>query len=189
MSVRRFARRNPEGRAAEILAQHHQSRALPIPVDEIARALGAEIRHVKFEDQDLSGMLVRERDQRIISVQKRHGVARKRFTIAHELGHLLMHPGRPIIAETDKLMHIDLRTKTPGYANPQEEREANQFAAALLMPAELVQNHWNSLSLTQDDPAEIADLMAREFGVSPIAMKYRIANLAIYPDLEALLGP
>lgn len=193
MSVKRVARRNPEARAAEILSQHHDVEHLPVPIERIATALGAEIREVDL-DSDLSGMLVRnreragDRERRIISVQRSHSKKRKRFTIAHELGHLLMHPGRPFIAETEKIVHVDLRTNTPGYANLQEEREANQFAAALLMPAELVQKHWNALSVKHSDPVKVAGLLAREFDVSPIAMKYRIANLAIYPDLETLLG-
>jgi Zn-dependent peptidase ImmA (M78 family) len=187
MSVRRGLRRSPEVRAAEILSEYHASRKLPIPVEKIALQLGAEIRDVDL-DADLSGILVRNRERRIISVQRSHVDARKRFTIAHELGHLLMHPGRPYIAETDKPVRVDLRANTPGYANIREEREANQFAAALLMPAEVVQEYWDALSVKYADPIRVATKMAKEFNVSPVAMKYRIANLAIYSDLEALLA-
>lgn len=187
MTVIRSARRDPERRAAEVLSAYHASLAVPVPVEEIATALGAEVREVDL-DSDLSGMLVRDRDVRVISVQRSHVERRKRFTIAHELGHLLMHPGRPYIAETELPVRVDLRATTPGYANPREEREANQFAAALLMPALLIQARWDELSSKYGDPNRTANKMADEFDVSQVAMKYRIANLGIYSDLETLLS-
>jgi Zn-dependent peptidase ImmA (M78 family) len=187
MSEPRLARRDPEKRAIELLTKFRLQNAVPIPVDKIAEAIGAEIREVEL-DEDLSGMLVRNKDSRIISVQRSHANARKRFTIAHELGHLLMHPGRPYIAETDRPVRLDLRTNTPGYANPREEREANQFAAALLMPATQVHKRWDSLSSRYGRPTEVASRMSTEFDVSSVAMKYRIVNLGIYSDLESLLS-
>jgi Zn-dependent peptidase ImmA (M78 family) len=56
---------------------------------------------------------------------------RKRFTIAHELGHLLMHGENPLIPE-----HRDVET------------EANRFASEFLMPEEGIRNHLYSLKLS-----------------------------------------
>ena len=64
----------------------------PVPVRKIARHCDARIVRVPGEgDNDLSGFLYREGDQAVIGVNKDHAPVRQRFTIAHELGHLLLH--------------------------------------------------------------------------------------------------
>ena len=184
MTLRRAGRRDPELRAEALLLRHHPDRTLPVPVEDIASAIGAEVKRVRL-DPDLSGILVRERDRRVISVQVNHSETRQRFSVAHELGHLLMHPGRPYIAETDKPVRVSLRTKLPAYADPREEREANQFAAALLMPEELVQHWWDKFADEKgSSPERQLEKMATKFGVSPQAMKYRVLNLGLYSEIE-----
>ncbi|MGH7751081.1 MAG: ImmA/IrrE family metallo-endopeptidase, partial [Candidatus Dormibacteria bacterium] len=63
----------------------------PINVEYIAQRLNATVRYAKL-GADLSGMLIRDGDRTIISVARSHAKVRQRFTIAHELGHLLLHP-------------------------------------------------------------------------------------------------
>lgn len=64
----------------------------PIPVEALAQHVGAEVRYRRF-DNDVSGVLLREGDSKFIGVNVEHPKTRKRFTIAHEIGHLLLHPG------------------------------------------------------------------------------------------------
>jgi Zn-dependent peptidase ImmA (M78 family) len=73
--------------------------------------------------------------------------------------------------------HVDLSASTevgepPGY-NWLHEREANEFAADLLMPAAMVRRHAGAVASPRD--------LAEAFEVSPIAMSYRLQNLGLSP--------
>lgn len=171
------ARRDPDGRAEEVLRAYGQSLELPINVKQIANALGAEIRYSNL-DEDLSGILVRDGKRIIIGVASDQPSVRQRYTIAHELGHLLMHPGRPYLAESLGVVRVDRRgSETPGFADQREEREANQFAAALLMPAQHVTDSWFASNCASDETS--IKVLAKRFDVSSLAMKYRLLNLGL----------
>lgn len=68
-----------------------------------------------------------------ISVSPRQPITRKNFTIAHELGHLFLHMGYQIDTE---LWHQQDERVYFREGNSNMEYEANEFAAALLMPEE-----------------------------------------------------
>lgn len=82
---------------------------------------------------------------------------RRRFTLAHELGHLMLHP-------TGKKFR-DITTGT--LMHPREEREANAFAASLLMPRDMVQSLINETEMSLSS-------MASMFAVSQQAMSIRL---------------
>jgi Zn-dependent peptidase ImmA (M78 family) len=63
---------------------------LPIDVISIVQAQGIRIRHSEMEDS-VSGLLVIKGDVVTLGVNKTHHPNRQRFTIAHELGHFLLH--------------------------------------------------------------------------------------------------
>src|SRR5438309_737026 len=110
--------------------------APPVPVDSIARTLGARIVLQPFED-DVAGLLYREGPRVVIAVKSSDPITRRRFTIAHEVGHLRLHPGRPMIV--DKFLQLgNRRDARSSLATDREEIEANTFAAHLLMPEEMV---------------------------------------------------
>ncbi len=97
---------------------------------------------------------------------------RKKFTIAHELGHLYLH----LSDEDGNYADNDVTLYRNGLGVLQEsacskEREANQFAAALLMPREKIEEEW-LFSARVDD-------MARFFGVSSQAMRIRCHHLGL----------
>ena len=71
----------------------------------------------------------------MIGVNDLHAPRRQRFTIAHEVGHLEMHKGRPLVLDH---VRMNMRDATSSTATDVEEIEANQFAAAILMPSDLV---------------------------------------------------
>lgn len=95
---------------------------------------------------------------------------RRRFTIAHELGHLALGHllgGQVIVDET-------VRGKSP------HEQQANAFAAGLLMPAEGVRGTVKRLKERLGDPPDPLDWivwLVASFGVSEQAAAYRLANL------------
>lgn len=165
-----------ERKSQELLEVHGVDRP-PVPVDRLAKALGAKILHERY-DGDVSGLLYREGDVRVIGVNATHSHTRQRFTVAHELGHLILHRGRQLIV--DKQVRINFRDEVSSLATDREEIQANGFAAALLMPQVWVEDA--ALELTRSkkmtDDALVKRL-AGIFDVSEQAMEYRLINLGL----------
>jgi Zn-dependent peptidase ImmA (M78 family) len=145
---------------------------LPVPVEKIARELGAEIQYEAF-DGEVSGMLYREGDQALIGVNSTHVATRQRFTLAHECAHLLLHKGVFI----DRLVRVNWRN---GTSDP-EEVQANAFAAELLMPRKLMTREIERLIARsrQIAPEQLIAELAETFRVSQEAMRYRLVNLGV----------
>src|SRR6218665_508530 len=104
----------------------------PVPVEMIARNLGATVLYAPYEGDNLAGMLFNKDGKSIIAVNSAHHKNRQRFTIAHECGHLILHGSAVFI---DRSFEIFRRDDTSSEAIDMNEVEANQFAAELLMPA------------------------------------------------------
>jgi Zn-dependent peptidase ImmA (M78 family) len=163
------------------MLRDHDVREPQVPVISITKALGIEIQSENVEDR-LSGFLVRNTasGKAVIGVNKGHSKARKRFTIAHELGHYLLHEG--------ELVHFD--AERPGFrvnlrsdgSDSDMEREANLFAAELLMPAKFLERDSRIKKLDLLDEKSSTDILApvaKEYGVSVQALTYRLANLGL----------
>ncbi|WP_405232049.1 ImmA/IrrE family metallo-endopeptidase [Lentisalinibacter salinarum] len=145
----------------------------PVPVDRIARQLGAELRFSPF-DGELAGMLVRGTDHdTVIGVNSLHHVNRQRFTIAHECGHLLLHKGDVHI---DRSFRVNRRDAVSSQAIDPDEIEANRFAAELLMPYEMITADLVDFDIDIEDEEALKELAAR-YQVSVQAMTHRITNL------------
>ncbi len=102
----------------------------PVPVERLARLKGCRV--VKYDIKDISGVLFRSADDVLIGVNSKHPPQRQRFTIAHELGHFLLHDGEAV--HYDKDYRVSLRSDLSSAGTDIEEIEANFFAASLLMP-------------------------------------------------------
>lgn len=163
-------------KAAQDLISRFAITTLPVPVEDIAARLGAKLVHERL-DSTISGLLLREGGAKLIAVNSEHHPRRRRFTVAHELGHLQMHEGDYIV---DSTVRVNRRDTLSSMASDREEIEANAFAAALLMPTALVKQ---SLELVRDsqiaNPARVAEALAEQFGVSAEAMGYRLINLGL----------
>ena len=94
----------------------------PVPVSQIAKAKGARI-FVDSLQGDLSGFLYRDKDKVVIGVNSHHAKARMNFTIAHELGHLLLHDQEPLHVDHD--FRVRLRDDESSKGTDEAEREAN----------------------------------------------------------------
>ena len=143
-----------ERKAFETLQAAGVEGELPVPLEKIAAYLGYQ--SVGFRpgplDADaakVSGMI--DYSARKIFVNASESLARQRFTLAHELGHAVLHEntGSKIVD-----FRADLDNPAPG-----KESDANQFAAALLMPREAFIEQW---LINKCD----VDALARVFGVS-----------------------
>ena len=126
----------------------------------------------------MSGILFRDGDHHVIGVNSAHPPVRQRFTIAHELGHRALHPGRELILDVP--VRVNLRDKTSSMASDLEEIEANAFAASLLMPEQMIRDQLNQLpAARRREPEATADALARIFKVSTPALNFRLINLGL----------
>jgi len=147
-------------------------------VEKIAKSLGARVRSSPFDDE-LSGFVFIKDGIPIIGVNSLHHPNRQRFTIAHEIAHLQLHPNY-ITTE----VHVDKqftelvlkRDASSATGNERLEVEANQFAAALLMPASILNELLENSPIDIEDESSIEE-WAKEFLVSKAALQYRIRNL------------
>jgi len=151
-----------------------------VPVERIAKALGAEIRMSPLDDE-LSGMIFVRDNKPVIGVNALHHPNRQRFTIAHEIGHLEMH--RALI---EAQVHVDKtfprlpslnRDGQSATGNNEIEIQANQFAAELLIPERELMKMIGNQTIDIDDDEPIEEL-ARRFKVSKKAMEFRILRVA-----------
>lgn len=164
-----------ERTAQELLTKHGLENEVPIPVEKLVDAADVELR-LEPLDGSLSGLLYRDDDgHAIIGVNSSHPSVRRRFTIAHELGHLQMHPDSLFV---DGLIRRD---STSSVGIDLKEIEANAFAAELLMPRASVLSRAEELIPVggATDAGKFTRSLAKVFEVSEQAMEYRLVNLGI----------
>lgn len=163
----------------EQLLDEHNITDLPVPVDKIAEAMGASVLKEPAPDE-LSGFLLRNHTNRetVIGVNSTHHNNRQRFTMAHELGHLLLHEGERVhVDQAGYAFRFRLKPNEPDPAPDDDETEANVFAAELLMPVRfLTQDMAEYMSRDFLDDDVIAQL-ARKYGVSAQALTFRLSHL------------
>ena len=158
------------------LLEKHGTTTAPVPVERIARLLGARLRFSPL-DEELSGMIYIKGDTPIIGVNSHHHPNRQRFTIAHEIGHLLLHRDQIIDqVHVDKRFPVLMRDANSATGMDLMEIEANQFAAELLMPTFLLSEMLNKQGFDIDDEEPLQRL-AKTFRVSRQALEFRIRNL------------
>lgn len=173
----RYSRINTEVDRLLVSAKVRQP---PVPVEKMAKDAGAKVIRNDFKE-DVSGVLIRREGTVVIGVASSQSEARQRFTIAHELAHLLLHDGEEV--HVDKMFRVNLRSQLSSKAEDVEEIEANAFAASLLMPIGFLKADLQGVTLDIDDETQVAKL-AERYGVSTQAMTYRLMNIFL-PDRKA----
>ena len=170
MAIRK---RKIQALAAALLIENGITEA-PVSVSKIAKAKGARI-YVDSLEGDLSGFLYRDNAQAVIGVNTSHSQARQNFTIAHELGHLLLHDQEQL--HVDHEFRVRLRSDASSQGTDEAEQEANFFAASLLMPREFIER-----DLVNEEYVDLLDDdflrgLSRKYGVSTQALAIRLKTL------------
>lgn len=148
----------------------------PTPLERVAQFIGAAVRYQPFQGE-LSGVAHRERGKHgVIGVNSLHAKTRQRFTIAHEVGHLVLHESEDL--HIDERFPIGFRNELSGLAVSPSEIEANQFAAELLMPLAWIAEDVRKLHIDFESEAAIVAL-AKRYEVSVQAMTIRLSSLGI----------
>ena len=148
---------------------------IPVNIEGMIRLNGIKLDKNANLAEGLSGEIrkLSEEDYKI-SVQATDHYYRKRFTMAHELGHFLLHKDKigdgvndtPAYrtSEKDALFNSNITSE--------HEAEANAFAAALLMPKEAVEYYFLEEKKSCKEMAVI-------FQTSEKALEIRIKNLGL----------
>lgn len=155
--------------AARGVLKEHGVASAPVPVERIARHLGVRVQYAPL-DNDLSGMAHIREGVVIVGVNSLHAPNRQRFTLAHELGHVVLH--REILEDNVHVDRVLLRDRDSSAGLYREEIEANAFASELLMPAAFLDAMLGGRQVILDDDEEISTL-AKKFRVSESAMRFR----------------
>lgn len=158
----------------EKLLRECNIQAPPVPIDTIAKRLGARIQRAPLPD-DLSGLVYREgpADEPIIGVNSLHPKVRQRFTVAHEIAHLWLH--KETTAHVDRGFILYFRNKSSSKGDT-KEIHANKLAAELLIPERFIKNDIEQHTVDFADE-EILSILANRYQVSIQTMVYRLINL------------
>ncbi|MDD9911004.1 MAG: ImmA/IrrE family metallo-endopeptidase [Ahrensia sp.] len=151
----------------EILANHQ--RQYPVQTVPIATALGIEVYKASGLPDTISGRIYRSFEDGgssgyAIDVNADHHEVRRRFTIAHEIAHFVLH--RDKIGDE---MFDDYLYRS-GLSNKQEW-EANALAADILMPRHLI-------AVARSNGLNTVHELAMAFNVSETAMSIRLGRPA-----------
>lgn len=150
----------------------------PVPLDTVVHhlALTAQARPLA----EASGVLVVENGRGMIGYNVNHSRVRQRFTIAHEVGHFVMHTSssqqQRLFVDRSMMFKRDGDSST---GDDLQEVQANKFAAALLMPEKLIREAIASSDFDLDDEDDV-NLLAKRFNVSAAAMTFRLKNLGLF---------
>ncbi len=146
----------------------------PVNIEAVIRGLGIELDKKARLAAEISGQIEKCNDGRFkVSVNAADTYFRQRFTMAHELGHFLLH--RDLIGDGLYDDRAYRSTEVGTYHNrlvgADEEAAANRIAASILMPAEKVRSEaLESASV---------DALAKRFQVSKKAMEIRLETLGV----------
>jgi len=161
---------------AERLLKENNCLSIPIKVEKCAASLGITLKALDLDD-DVAGFLLKKNNEAHIGYNKKNVSERVRFTIAHELGHFVLHEKDSdlfVDKEEEKILYRDHNSSKGQFI---KEREANAFAAALLMPQNLL------LSEIEKNKGEgknkLMKTLARKFRVSEQAITIRLTNLGV----------
>jgi Zn-dependent peptidase ImmA (M78 family) len=151
---------------AKEIRERYGIRESPVNLFDIAPNEGIEIIYFTPDDttKNISGLL--DKEKKTIFLNVHDSAARQNFTLAHELAHYFLDhkPDEYGVYRRDSLY---------AESKPEKEQEADYFAAELLMPQELIERAKAQYGLSDNDP----QALARLFGVSTSAMRYRLRDL------------
>ena len=146
-------------KAAKLLEEKQMGGIFPVPAEVVAKSLGYRV--VRFipsiTSQKIYGAV--DREKKTIYINSSDYFRRQLFSLAHELGHVILHKGSKVDYRSDK------------YEKP-DEVEADYFAACLLMPEERFKRSWEYFRGNHR-------LVSDYFGASPTAAWRRAVDLGL----------
>jgi Zn-dependent peptidase ImmA (M78 family) len=134
--------------------------------DAVERSFGADVTIMDL-GSGCDGLSVITDQVKLILLGRSRVPWRQRFTLAHELGHLL--------AGDDQGLHLDVDIFDRQHSRLDSERQANAFATAFLMPESTLRDAAGNRAITAETFARLSSSLR----VSPSALAYRLQRLGL----------
>lgn len=169
-----------ENKAQEILKKLKITE-IPVSLEKIFRYY--KITKLDAPSDKYSGMMLTTNNKTFIGINSDEPEVRKRFTIAHELGHFFLEDStEKAFVDNSKIiesgMKFEIAFRRKGRSKGEfEEMKANSFAASLLMPAKWLIDDLKKLKETQTLSDTSINKLAEKYQVSDVAMRYRVMNV------------
>ena len=163
----------PHDAAEKVLYDHlvdeNGNVTFPIDLTKVADDLGIKVYEADLRP-NIAGLIVQADESEPVEIflNKEDPQSRRRFTLAHELGHYVDRKSR---GDDQLIGLVDYRDEVSSRWTDPQEVWANRFGAALLMPAFAVRNLWRE--------GYTIVRMAKYFGVSKESMSYRLSALGL----------
>jgi Zn-dependent peptidase ImmA (M78 family) len=133
-----------ERQAAEFLQQRHEPCTIPVPIELLIERMGVDICPLPSLRDRLGLDALTALDRRIIYVDEEYSNTprmefRFRFTLAHELAHMVLHESlfdQAMRNVKDAESWLDLILSLPPEEHDSAEWQANCFAGLVLVPSE-----------------------------------------------------
>lgn len=137
--------------------------SFPVLIKTIAKQIpGLHIDGAELQD-DISGIQISYNGHDFVRYNQRHAATRNRFTLAHELAHILL-------GHTNNEASLFMASKD-------QDKEADTFAAELLMPLEFMKKAIIQYNTVSD--------LSQAFWVSKAAMTTRVMETGLYKQLKS----
>jgi hypothetical protein len=164
-------------KAIELLEEIGFDDISDLSMDVFVAGLGATLIMESLKNSD--GKIIRGNSKTLIKVNSEIPYEEKiRFTIAHEIGHFLLHNKLDLEVHNDNSNTLNWFKATEQQAKKGlQEWEANDFASELLMPERIFRKFTEKKKFS---PALIQELSKR-FKTSLTSVAYRLVALDIYP--------
>ena len=167
MEHRRYTKENIKNIAEGVL-KIYSDQSYPVKVLEIANNLDLQVFESTFDRDDVSGML--KASEKHILIAQSGNPKRQRFSIAHEIGHYVLHYKGKVFNKDETEKHVSFRDNASSLGFSVKEIEANFFASNLLMPEKKIREMYHDFTLKE---------MAHFLNVSEIAMRHRLEFLGL----------
>lgn len=169
--------RKGSNRAKALLEEIGFDEITDIPMDIFVAALGATLVEEKLSSSD--GKIIRGKSKTLIKINSEiQFEERKRFTIAHEVGHYLLHDKLDLEVHNETANTLNWFNSAEQQAKKGiQEWEANDFASELLMPEDTIRKVTYRRKFSPDLVKELSE----RFKTSLTSIIYRLLTLNIYP--------
>jgi Zn-dependent peptidase ImmA (M78 family) len=144
----------------------------PVDLRKIASHCGLKYEEVDYFPDDVDALIVTNPEGSVAVVNKKQSSYRRRFSLAHELGHFVLHRDGSVLEETVSIDSPPAGEESENGSST-TEREANLFAGEILVPVEFLKRHFK--------PGMTAADVGKLFEVSE-----SVAAIAISSHLRAL---